>query len=66
MQTRQPHPNASKGFAELPLFEKVLAITEFADASIEKDDWIYTLRGGKIYAQQNEEGSYTMMLAEEY
>jgi hypothetical protein len=57
---------ATKGFAELPLFEQVLSLKEFADAVMEKDDWLYSLREGKVYAQMNKEGTYTIMLAGEY
>jgi hypothetical protein len=57
---------ATRGFAELPLFEQVLSLKEFADAVMEKDDWLYSLRDGKVYAQINEEGTYTIMLSEEY
>ena len=46
--------------------EQDIAIREFGELSKEKDDWLYSLRDGRVFAQENEEGSYTMMLPEEY
>ncbi|MBW1731425.1 MAG: hypothetical protein JRJ75_11125 [Deltaproteobacteria bacterium] len=39
---------------------------EFHRLSAERGDWFYSLKGGRIFAQENEEGSYTLVLAEEY
>jgi hypothetical protein len=56
----------TRGFTELPPDEKALAILEFDLVSSNKNDWLYSLRGGSVFAQENEEGTYTLMLAEEY
>jgi hypothetical protein len=56
----------TKGFLTLPAEEQVLAIRELKTLVFLKEDWLYSLRDGKVFAQENEEGSYTLMLAEEY
>ena len=56
----------TRGFMGLEQREQDLAIREFEELSKEKDDWLYWLRDGRVFAQENEEGSYTMMLPEEY
>ena len=56
----------TRGFMDLEQREQDLAIREFGELSKEKDDWLYSLRDGRVFAQENEEGSYTMMLPEEY
>jgi hypothetical protein len=57
---------ATSGFLGLPHETQLKAVIEFERVSGEKDDWLYTLMDNKIFAQENEEGSYTIMLAEEY
>ncbi len=56
----------TRGFMGLEQREQDLAIREFGELSKEKDDWLYSLREGRVFAQENDEGSYTMMLPEEY
>lgn len=56
----------TRGFLGLPIYEQFMAINEFIDQAMERDDWHYTLRGGRVFAELNEEGSYTLMLAEEH
>jgi hypothetical protein len=56
----------TRGFMELPEAEQLSAIREFEALSKERDDWLYSLRDGRVYTQENEEGSYTLMLSEEY
>ena len=56
----------TRGFMGLEQREQDLAIREFGELSKEKDDWLYSLSDGRVFAQENEKGSYTMMLPEEY
>jgi hypothetical protein len=56
----------TSGFQQLPVGEQQLAIDEFQAISKEKNDWIYSLLEGDVFAQLNEQGSYTIMLYEEY
>ena len=57
---------ATRGFLALPLEDQIKAINEFEEASVKRDDWHYTLLDKKVFAQLNEEDTYTIMLAEEY
>jgi hypothetical protein len=57
---------ATRGFIELPPDEQALAILEFDLVSSNKDDWLYSLRDGRVFAQENEQGTYTLMVVEEY
>ena len=56
----------TRGFMGWEQRDQDLAIKEFEELSREKDDWLYSFRGGKVFVQENEEGSYTMILPEEY
>ena len=56
----------SVGFQGLPIEKQRLAVKEFEEVSREKEDWLYTLLDGEVFAQLNELGSYTLMKSEEY
>ena len=54
------------GFQGLPIEKQRLAVMEFEEVSMRKEDWLYSLLDGEVYAQLNELGSYTLMKSEEY
>jgi hypothetical protein len=56
----------TRNFLTLPPNEQLLALTEFLRVSLRNDDWFYALRDGSVFAVENETGSYTLMLAEDY
>ncbi|MFH1443587.1 MAG: hypothetical protein ABIG96_06140 [Candidatus Micrarchaeota archaeon] len=56
----------TRGFLSLSEFEQKSALVEFWAKSRQKEDWFYSLLKGKVFAADNGEGGYTLMLAEEY
>jgi len=56
----------TRNFSLLPRQEQVEASAEFYRASLRTEDWIYSLKDGRIFAAENETGGYTLMLAEDY
>ena len=54
------------GFAALPEDVRNKALADFDRQTKLRDDTFYVLCGAAYYAQLNEEGSFTFMLANEY
>lgn len=54
------------GFAALDEGQRQSALAEFESQAKERDDWFYSLCDGLVFAVENEESSYTVMLADEY
>lgn len=55
---------ATRGFVAMPPETQLRCVAELCRESLRKDDWFYSLMGGRVFAAENETGGCKLMLAE--